>query len=436
MQLRRIPVSKINPAPYNPRKDLAPGDPEYERLKRSLDEFGCVEPLVWNRTTGNLVGGHQRFKILLARGDTVVIASVVELPLEREKALNIALNKVQGEWDLQKLAELLDELVKLPEFDVGITGFDPPEVDELLAGMLGDQAAGEETFDVEAAMAEAAKAGPAVTKPGDLIVLGSPQNPRRQHRLLCGDSTDPAQVRLVMNGERAALFATDPPYLVNYNGMNHPGSKRTAKPSRTGKDKNKDWSESYGITWDDADANPELYEKFIAVAVAEAIRGDAAWYCWHASRRQAMVEAVWEKHGAFVHQQIIWAKDRPILTRSHYLWQHEPCFYGWVRTRPGGKPYRNKEAPFLSSVWSIPTIPVGQKTDHPTSKPTLVFEIPMLQHTRAGEVCYEPFCGSGSQIIAAEKTGRRCAAIEISPRYCDVIVRRFIAFAGEKSVPG
>jgi DNA modification methylase len=144
-----------------------------------------------------------------------------------------------------------------------------------------------------------------------------------------------------------------------------------------------------------------------------------------------MVEGVWNKFGAFVHQQIIWAKDRPILTRSWYSWQHEPCFFGWVRPN---KPDRIADD-FLPSVWQIPTVPVGQPTEHPTSKPVELFAIPMRQHTRRGDVCYEPFCGSGSQLIAAEKLGRRCYALEISPRYCDVIVRRWIHFVGEDNAP-
>ena len=132
-----------------------------------------------------------------------------------------------------------------------------------------------------------------------------------------------------------------------------------------------------------------------------------------------MVEGVWEKFGAFVHQQIVWAKDRGILTRSYYLWQHEPCFFGWLK---GNKPPRVSDD-YPSTVWKLPTVKVGEKTDHPTSKPIEVFAIPMRQHTRPGEVCYEPFSGSGSQIIAGETTGRRVFAIEISPQYVDVAVQ-------------
>ena len=162
-----------------------------------------------------------------------------------------------------------------------------------------------------------------VTRPGDLWILGD-------HRLLCGDSTNHDDVRRTMDGQRAILFATDPPYLVDYDGTNH--------PTREGRDwnkANKDWSETYGITWDDASQGAALYENFIRAAKECAIEPNAAWYCWHASRRQAMLEHVWEGAGAFVHQQVIWAKERGVLTRSYYLWQHEPCFFGWVR---GNKP--------------------------------------------------------------------------------------------------
>ncbi|MHC4610272.1 MAG: DNA-methyltransferase [Planctomycetota bacterium] len=202
---------------------------------------------------------------------------------------------------------------------------------------------------------------------------------------------------------------------------------KASSKARRRKSRNKNWSRSYAVTWDDAEANPKLYEDFYRLAVAEAITANAAWYCWHASRRQAMVEEVWHKFGAFVHQQIIWAKDRPILTRSWYSWQHEPCFFGWVRPH---QPHRVADD-FLSSIWHIPTVGPGQRTDHPTSKPVEVFAIPMRQHTHRGDVCYEPFCGSGSQLIAAEQLGRRCYALEISPHYCDVIVRRWIHFVGE-----
>jgi DNA modification methylase len=427
MVIKKMLAAKINPAPYNPRKSLVPGDPEFEKLRRSLGEFGLVEPLVWNKRTGNLVGGHQRFAVLVAEGATTVEVSVVDLPLEKEKALNLALNKIQGEWDQDKLAALLDELTKDASVELDLTGFERAEADSIVAEYLDRQNynGDDSEFNVDAELERIKKLGKPVTKPGDLIVLGT--DPRLQHMLLCGDCTKPADVQRLMGGDRAILFATDPPYLVDYDGTNHPGKKRA-----TVRKKNKDWSGNYGVTWDDADANVDLYKGFIAAAMEHAIVKNAAWYCWHASRRQAMLEAEWTAAGAFVHQQIIWVKNRPILTRSHYGWQHEPCFYGWLE---GNRPPRNKEAPHTSSVWPIDTIPSGEeRPDHPTPKPLEVFEIPMLQHTRAGELCYEPFAGSGTQIIAAQKLKRRCRAVEISPVYCDLIVRRFIAFAGRGAV--
>ena len=142
-----------------------------------------------------------------------------------------------------------------------------------------------------------------------------------------------------------------------------------------------------------------------------------------------MVESVWETFGAFIHQQLVWAKDRGILTRSYYLWQHEPCFFGWLK---GNKPPRVSDD-YPSTVWQLPTVKVGEKTEHPTSKPVDVFAIPMRQHARPGEVCYEPFGGSGSQIIAGEATGRRVYAIEISPQYVDVAVNRWQSATGNQA---
>ena len=175
MKLCTVSITRINPAPYNPRRDLKPGDPEYEKLAKSMDEFGCVEPLVWNIRTGHLVGGHQRFKILKEHGETDLQVSVVDLPVDREKALNIALNKISGDWDEQKLAELLQEMVQTPELDEELTGFDLGEAEDLIDEILDDGRSGQtETFDIDAALDAA---GPWVTQPGDLILLG--RNPDR-----------------------------------------------------------------------------------------------------------------------------------------------------------------------------------------------------------------------------------------------------------------
>lgn len=416
MQWQVMAIKDLTPAAYNPRVPLTTDDPVGRALRKSLDQFGCVEPPVFNRRSGTLVAGHQRVAALAEMGVSEIETVIVDLVPEQERALNLALNKISGHWDEAKLAKLLDELVQVPDFDLGVTGFELPDVRKLFADHLTPQApAGTDEFDVDAHLASA---GPPVTQRGDLIELG-------EHRLMCGDAQDPADVRRLMNGERAVLFATDPPYLVGYDGTNHPGG---------GASKNKDWSGSYGVEWDDARANTELYERFIAAAVAEAIVPSAAWYCWHASRRQAMLEAAWLKAGAFVHQQIIWVKNRPVLTRSWYPWQHEPCLFGWIKGHKPAKVTDPHAAP-QSTVWVIDTLANGpERPDHPTPKPLEVFEIPMRQHTRRGDVCYEPFAGSGTQLIAAQRLGRRCMAMEISPVYCDLIVRRYMAMVGPEGV--
>ncbi|MEM9066603.1 MAG: DNA methyltransferase [Planctomycetota bacterium] len=405
--MERISLSQIDPAPYNPRRALNPGDPEFEALANSLDEFGLVEPLIWNKRTGTLVGGHQRLAVLRARGETEVEVSVVDLSVAKEKALNVALNKIQGEWDKPQLAALLDELLQTQNLDIGLTGFTADEAEDLIGELLDHQ-----REDVQDSSVMAVAAADAVTQVGDLIELG-------HHRLFCGDATSERDVRTLMAGERALLFATDPPYLVDY-GENERHSQ----------------SRSPAADWDRRAGSELLYEQFIGVAIKHALRLDAAWYHWHASRTHGLLDRAWAKHGALQHAQIILDRGHGLPSRSWYMWQHEPCLMGWME---GNKPPR-VDHQRLSTVWRFLTPRGMERPDHPTPKPIEVFEIPMRQHTRpmttrrVGGLCYEPFAGSGTQVIAAERLGRRCFAMELDPRYCDLIVRRFIRFAGEGAV--
>ena len=204
MTIETIKVERLLPADYNPRKDLKPRDAEYEKLKRSIEQFGYVEPVIWNKTTGRVVGGHQRLKVLLDMGITEVECVVVEMDEEKEKALNIALNKISGEWDKDKLALLISDL-QGTDFDVSLTGFEPAEIDALFKDTLKDGVK-EDDFDVDAELQK-----PTVTRLGDVWTLG-------RHRLVCGDSTKAETFDLLMAGKKANLVVTDPPYNVNYEG--------------------------------------------------------------------------------------------------------------------------------------------------------------------------------------------------------------------------
>ncbi|PAU94051.1 site-specific DNA-methyltransferase [Paracoccus salipaludis] len=398
---------------YRPLDSLVPyarnarthSEAQVAEIAGSIREFGFTNPVLIAED-GTLIAGHGR--VLAARllgMDTVPTITLTGLSDNQRRALVLADNRIalNAGWDEALLSLELTDL-KEAGLDLGILGFEDGELDRLLAGTEGD----EEGSTLPVVIPEPPR-NP-VSRTGDLWILGD-------HRLLCGDATSHDDVRRLMNGERAVLFATDPPYLVDYDGSNHPT-------------RNKDWSASYGTTWDDSSQGAELYDGFIGAAVAGAITEDAAWYCWHASRRQAMLEACWEKAGAFVHQQIIWVKDRGVLTRSHYLWKHEPCFMGW--RRPNRPPKVADET--LPSTWEMPSFARDERPDHPTPKPLDAFGIPMRQHVARGGLCYEPFSGSGSQIMAGEANGRRVFAMEISPAYVDVAVERWQAETGKDAI--
>jgi len=400
------PLDRLTPYAKNARIH---SEQQISQIAGSIAEFGFVNPILVGDDQV-IVAGHGRLMAAQQLGLSEVPVIVLKhLTETQRRALVIADNAIASNsgWNEELLHLELADLNDLG-FDLDLIGFSDGELDRLLNLEPGNDD-GTDNGSVPTLIVPEPPRNP-VTRRGDLWILGD-------HRLLCGDSTDSADVRRLMNGERAILFATDPPYLVDYDGSNHPT-------------RNKDWSASYGNTWDDSSQGAELYDGFIAAAVAEAIEENAAWYCWHASRRQAMLEECWAKAGAFVHQQIIWVKDRGVLTRSHYLWKHEPCFMGWIK---GNRPPKVAEET-LSSTWQLPSFHRDDRPDHPTPKPLDCFGIPMRQHVARGGLCYEPFSGSGSQIMAGEANGRRVYAMEISEAYVDVAVMRWQAETGQEAV--
>lgn len=400
-----VPIKSISRHPRNPRKGRV------SAIRESLRENEFYSVILVQKGTNFIVAGNHRWEAARKEGLTEVPVAFVDCDDTLALRILLADNRTSdvAGYDTELLVQLLEEIERECANLAG-TGYEEDDLAKLRQelGKISDAGAG--SNEVPDAPQEL------IVKSGELWELGS-------HRLICGDCTDPKVVKRLMGASRAILCATDPPYKVSYTGENHP--HQWGK----GKGKNKSWEGSYGTSWDDASADPDLFDGALRLMLEHAAAENAAFYWWHASRRQAMIEELWEKHGLFVHQTIQWIKDRPILTRSWYSWQSEPCFFGW---RKGSKPPR-RARDYPSNVWHVPTIAPGTVTSHPTSKPTELFEIPMRQHTRKGELCFEPFAGSGSQIIAAEKLERICYAAEISAEYCSLIVRRWEKFSGKKA---
>lgn len=387
MIIEKKNTADLLPADYNPRKDLKPGDAEYEKLKRSIEQFGYVEPVIWNQTTGRVVGGHQRLKVLMDMGMTEVDCVVVAMDEEKEKALNIALNKISGDWDKDKLALLIADL-QGADFDVSLTGFEPAEIDALFKDTLKDGVK-DDDFDVGAELAQ-----PTMTKPGDVWTLG-------RHRLICGDSTKAETYDLLMGGTKANLVITDPPYNVNYEGS-------------AGKIKNDNMAD-------------EAFYNFLLDAYTQmhsAMADDASIYVFHADTEGLNFRRAFADAGFYLSGCCIWKKQSLVLGRSPYQWQHEPCLYGWKKNGKHQWYTGRKE----TTIWEFDK--PKKNGDHPTMKPIPLLAYPIMNSSMSNSVVLDPFGGSGSTLIACEQTDRICYTVELDEKFCDVIVKRYIEQVG------
>ena len=387
MIIEKKNTADLLPADYNPRKDLKPGDPEYEKLKRSLEQFGYVEPVIWNKTTGRVVGGHQRLKVLIDMGIDQVECVVVEMPEDKEKALNVALNKISGDWDKDKLALLITDL-QCADFDVSLTGFDPAEIDDLFKDTLKDGVK-EDDFDVDAELEK-----PTITKAGDIWTLG-------RHRLICGDSTKAETYDQLMGDVKANLVITDPPYNVNYEGS-------------AGKIKNDNMGSDafYNFLLD-------AYKQMNA-----AMADDASIYVFHADTEGLNFRRAFADAGFYLSGCCIWKKQSLVLGHSPYQWQHEPCLYGWKKNGKHQWYTRRKE----TTIWEFDK--PKKNGDHPTMKPIPLLAYPIMNSSMTNSVVLDPFGGSGSTLIACEQTDRICYTVELDEKFCDVIVKRYIEQVG------
>lgn len=409
-----MPLARLKPDPANLRLH---DDRSIDALKASLVRFGQQKPVVIDR--GGIVrAGNGTVEAARRLGWTHIAAVRSDLKVPEVKAYAIADNRIPelSAWDQEALSERLPDVG-----DLASCGFTEKDLKRLQATTADSEDAAEFPAPPPAPVA--------VSRTGDLWEIG-------EQRLLCGDATDPNDIDRVMGGEKAALCATDPPYLVDYTGERTGGT-------------GKDWSAVYRETeiGDAGDFFRAVFENIVRV-----LSPNAPLYCWHATRRYSTIETIWRELGILDHQVIVWVKPSPVFGSSFYHFRHEPCLMGWVQ---GDKPAHDGRHDH-DSVWSIagnqdrlellPRVqllrllrealdvwhlgweggksrPVGN--EHPTQKPVEIFARPMRKHTNPGAVTFEPFSGSGSQIIAAEQVGRRCRALEIQPVFVDVAVRRW-----------
>ncbi len=381
MKFVKKKIANLIPADYNPRKDLKPGDPDYEKLKHSMKEFGYVDPIIWNQQTGRVVGGHQRLKILQDEGLKEAECVVVNLDEEKEKALNIALNKISGDWDKDKLALLMTDL-QASDLDISLTGFDEDEISDLLAT---EDDTHDDDFDIDSELDK-----PIFSKSGDLWHLG-------KHTLLCGDATKTESYQKLLGDHKVNLVLTDPPYNVDYS-------------SKAGKIKN------------DHQTDDKFYQFLLAAFqnTNQAMANDASIYVFHADTEGLNFRRAFQDAGFYLSGCCIWKKQSLVLGRSPYQWQHEPVLYGWKKDGKHEWYTGRKE----STIWEFDR--PKQSKEHPTMKPIPLLAYPIMNSTMSNCTVLDPFGGSGSTLIACEQTNRICYMMELDPKYCDVIVNRYI----------
>jgi DNA modification methylase len=396
LAIEQWPIERLLPYAANARTH--PED-QVAQIAGSIAEFGFNVPCLVDER-GVLVAGHGR--LLAARRLGLAEVPVIRLGHltdAQARAFRIADNQIalNAGWDDEMLAA---EVARLKEdgVDLDLLGFGEDELDRLLDDLNGTNRG----TDDEDVVPEPPTVP--VTRPGDLWLLGT-------HRLLCGDATSAADVERLLAGAVPHLMVTDPPYGVEYDPAwrNEAGVSATARTGRVSNDDRADWREAWAL-----------------------FPGDVA-YVWHAGVHARTVAESLEASGLMIRSQIVWAKPRFVLGRGDYHWQHEPCFYA-VRKGANGHWQGARDQ---STLWTIGSGgDEDEATTHGTQKPVECMRRPIVNNSQRGDLVYEPFAGSGSTIIAAESTGRVCLALEIDPRYCDVIVERWQRITGRHASLG
>ncbi|MGF7050103.1 DNA modification methylase [Paenibacillus sp. DS2015] len=391
MEFIKLKIDELKHADYNPRKELKAGDPEFEKIKNSIAEFGYCEPIICNKDY-TIVGGHQRHKVLKALGYEEVECVLIDVDKTKEKALNVALNKITGEWDTDALAVLLEEL-KAEDYNIELTGFDFAEAEKLFDELHKDDEPAEEEFDV------VLPENP-ITQLGDVWLLG-------KHRLVCGDSTSESNFATLMEGKKARLIVTDPPYNVDYVG------------------KTKD-----ALTIRNDKMDDEQFYEFLLAAYTrmyEVADDGASIYVFHADSEGLNFRKAHKESGFKLSQCCIWAKQAMVMGRQDYHWQHEPILTGW---KPTAGHYWNSDRK-QTTIWKFDR--PFRNEFHPTMKPVPLISYPIKNSSKIGDIVLDPFGGSGSTLIACDDTDRVCYTMELDEKYVDVIVNRYIGRVGADS---
>ena len=378
-----VPVAEIKPDARNARKH---GDDQIMELRRSLREFGFVNPLLIDKDK-KIIAGHGRLVAAMTEGMSAVPCIFVEhLTEAQRRAYMLADNRLaeHATWDIGMLNEELKFLDGLG-FDITIAGFELPE-DETDA--VDD--------DYEPVVPEVAK-----SKVGQIYQLG-------RHRLMCGDSTEAEHVALLMNGAQADLLLTDPPYNVDYKG-------KTKKK----------------LTIENDAQTDDVFYIFLVKAFTNAqahMKPGAVFYIWHADSNGYLFRAAVQETGLVVRQCLIWVKNAMVMGRQDYQWKHEPCLYGWKEG--AGHLWASDRKQTTVLEFDRPT----RSKEHPTMKPIPLFDYQMKNNTKGGDLVADLFGGSGTSIIVAEQNGRVCYMMEFDPRYVDVIIDRWEKFTGQTAV--
>jgi DNA modification methylase len=396
--VEQVPISDLRPDVGNPRRISSE---ELEALTRSIQRFGFVDPVIARREDRTVIGGHQRLLGARRLGYKTVPVVFVDLTSEQAKVLGLALNKISGTWDQELLARLLAELNEVPDVDLTLSGFGDDEVKALLKSLdAREKRERPESFDLDAALEAAQTAH--VDQRGDLWLLG-------EHRLVCGDATDPGDLEKLMLGRKAAMAFTDPPYNVDY--------------GTTMKDKVR------GKTRRIANDNlGEDFEPFLQKACANILASTdgAVYICMSSSELHTLYRAFTDAGGHWS-TFLIWGKSTFTGGRADYQRQYEPILYGW---RAGAERHWCGDRD-QGDLWFV-----DKPTDnplHPTQKPLALVERALENSSQTSDIVLDPFLGSGTTLIAAERTGRICYGMELDPHYCQVAVARWEAFTRQKA---